>query len=77
MSYGYSVKLVSLNHSADGRLLGVRLGRVCIDRDIPVAEIAADLGVTRQTVYNWFVVYSTTHHSLSNSVEKIIKRLQK
>lgn len=54
MSYGYSNRLVELNNKADDRLLGVRLGRVCIAKDIPVSDVAIQLGVTRQTVYNWF-----------------------
>ena len=54
MSYGYSNRLIELNKKADDRLLGVQLGRVCIKRDVPVAEVATKLGVSRQTVYNWF-----------------------
>jgi len=54
MSYGYSKRLVQLNNKADQSLLGVRLGRVCIEYDVPVSVIAAKIGVSRQTVYNWF-----------------------
>ena len=54
MSYGYSARLVELNKQADTRLLGVRLGRVCIKKDISVSQVAAKLRVSRQTVYNWF-----------------------
>jgi hypothetical protein len=35
-------------------VLGVRLGRFCIARDIPIAHVADYFGVTRQTAYNWF-----------------------
>lgn len=54
MSYGYSKRLVKLNNSADQSLLGVRLGQVCIENDIPVSLVATNLGVSRQTIYNWF-----------------------
>ena len=33
---------------------GNRLGRWAIHLDFPVTKIALALGVTRQTVYNWF-----------------------
>ena len=33
--------------------LGVRLGRWAIFHDIPVSQISAATGATRQTVYNW------------------------
>lgn len=54
MSKGYSIKLYKLNQGADGTLLGVRLGRLCMTIDMPVSEVASRLGVSRQTVYNWF-----------------------
>jgi hypothetical protein len=59
MSYGYSKRLVQLNNNADQGLLGVRLGRVCIENDVPVSVVAAHLGVSRQTIYNWFCGVST------------------
>lgn len=34
--------------------LGNQLGRWAIYHDFPVTKIAKTLGVTRQTVYNWF-----------------------
>jgi hypothetical protein len=34
--------------------LGNQLGRWAIHLDFPVTKIAYALGVTRQTVYNWF-----------------------
>jgi len=54
MSYGYSNRLIELNKKADDSSLGVQLGRVCIDRDVPVSDVAVHLGVSRQTIYNWF-----------------------
>lgn len=34
--------------------LGNQLGRWAVYHDFPVTKIAKALGVTRQTVYNWF-----------------------
>jgi hypothetical protein len=51
---GYSIRIAEAIKSADGNLLGVQLGRLCLERDIPVAEIAFTLRVTRQTIYGWF-----------------------
>jgi transcriptional regulator with XRE-family HTH domain len=54
MIYGYSARLIDLNKKADARLLGVRLGRVCMKNNVPVSQVATKLGVSRQTIYNWF-----------------------
>jgi hypothetical protein len=54
MGYGYSVRLVHLNASADDKLLGVQLGRACIRNNVSVAEVSARLNVSRQTIYSWF-----------------------
>lgn len=54
MSQGYSLHLRDLNRRAPSKLLGVRLGRACIKHDIPVTVVAQRMGVSRQTVYNWF-----------------------
>jgi DNA-binding XRE family transcriptional regulator len=72
MSYGYSAKLIKLNKQASRKLLGVRLGRLCIKCDIPVAQVARKLGVSRQTVYNWFVGASSPRAELIPAVEKFI-----
>lgn len=72
MSYGYSAKLIKLNKQASRRHLGVRLGRVCIARDISVADVAYKLVVSRQTVYNWFVGASNPRPELVQSIEKFI-----
>ena len=53
-SRGYSYALVTAINAADPKLLGVRLGRVCVKQNISVTQVAKDLGVSRQTVYWWF-----------------------
>ena len=54
MSYGYSQQLVHANRRANKKSPGVALGRACISADWPVSEIAARIGVSRTTIYNWF-----------------------
>ena len=49
----YSPRIISLvKHSP--KTLGSQLGRWAVHLDFPVTKIAYALGVTRQTVYNWF-----------------------
>ncbi len=73
MSYGYSARLIALNKEANSKLLGVKLGRVCIKRDIPVSLVASELGVSRQTVYNWFTGANTPLNQSVGAVEALLK----
>lgn len=72
MSYGYSTRLIELNKKADDRMLGVRLGRVCIENDIPVLSVAISMGVSRQTVYNWFCGVTSPRAKQVADIETII-----
>lgn len=49
----YSQKIIGLVASTP-KTLGNQLGRWAVHLDFPVTKIARALGVTRQTVYNWF-----------------------
>lgn len=75
MSYGYSAKLVALNQQADRGSLGVRLGRACIKKNIPVSKVAYMLGVSRQTVYNWFVGKRSPQPMMVDMVARYLERL--
>ena len=55
MATGYSIRVAEAIQSASDTFLGVRLGRACLELDVPVTEVAQHLGVTRATVYSWFV----------------------
>ena len=61
---GYSIHLSELNKAGDRKNIGVRLGSHCIKRGIPVSAVAKKLGVTRQTVYNWFAGVSEPRKEL-------------
>ena len=77
MSYGYTVKLVTLNKSADKESLGVKLGRECIKYNVPVSHVADRLGVSRQTVYNWFTGESLPNEQTRKDIEKFINKIQR
>jgi len=77
MSYGYTTRLSRINKQADNASLGVKLGRVCIKREIPVAEVAYQLGVSRQTVYNWFEGTHFPHLDLTDAIEVLLKSYTK
>ena len=77
MKYGYSLRIADLNKKADGSLLGVKLGRLCIKNNVPVVEVSTLLKVSRQTVYNWFIADTYVHRDLVDLVEKYIALLQR
>ena len=76
MSVGYSLNLRDTNKRASGKLLGVRLGRVCIKEGVPATVVAQRLGVSRQTVYNWFRGSSNPASALHGIVENYITTLE-
>jgi DNA-binding transcriptional regulator YiaG len=77
MSYGYSAKLVALNRQADKENLGVRLGRACIKEDLSVSMVASALGVSRQTLYNWFMGKSSPQPMMVDLVTRYLARITK
>ena len=77
MSYGYSARIIGLNAKANQERLGVTLGRVCIALDIPVTIIARQTGVSKQTIYNWFIGSYEPRAGYKSVVENIIQDLDK
>ena len=75
MSQGYSLRLRDMNRKAPSTMLGVRLGRACIKHGIPATTVADRMGVSRQTVYNWFRGTSTPGPTVSRVVEQFIASL--
>lgn len=75
---GYSQQLVKAVRDADSRLLGVRLGRYCITKDIPIRDVAAYFKVPRQTVYNWFLGVHAPNKKYAQLIneyfEKVVNR---
>lgn len=77
MSYGYSARIVAKNNYHDESSLGIKLGRVCIALDIPVSKVAETLGVSKQTIYNWFVGAYEPQASCKAAVEALLQDLNK
>ena len=72
--YGYSTRIVHLNKAASARgNMGVKLGRECIKRGIPVAVLSDYLGVSRQTIYNWFSGATSPTGETKAAIEGILK----
>lgn len=72
MSYGYSARIVTANKKASIRSFGVRLGRACIKQDVPVFFVADKLGVSRQTIYNWFCGVTLPHKDAIPRIKKYL-----
>jgi hypothetical protein len=75
MASGYSVHVVEGVRTADGKRLGVQLGRLCVSRDIPVSRVSLSLGVSRQTVYSWFLGKSEPRPALFGAIETLLSTL--
>lgn len=75
MSNGYSHSIVQLVKKADSRLIGVALGRLCIERNIPVRQVAERFGVSRQTVYSWFTGKHIPKSDMLNKMHKFVVSL--
>jgi len=73
---GYSKKFATANKQADQAHVGVKLGKVCIDRDIPVPDVAEYLGVSRQAVYMWFLGRALPHPDMRMKIIEVTKKLK-
>ncbi len=76
MNNRYSLNTVLLNQQADQTRLGVKLGKKCIKLGVPVAIIAVRLGVSRQTVYNWFIGAYDPKPEVATEIKDLIKTLK-
>lgn len=51
---GYRQGLIELVQAGDTTKLVVRFAQHCVAKGISVPDVAAEFGVSRYTVYNWF-----------------------
>ena len=77
MSNGYSSRFIKTVNMADTGKLGVQLGNLCIEHDMPVQDVADHFGVTRATVYNWFKGVTNVPLSHQERVAEAIRMLLK
>ena len=73
---GYSLNLMLANKSADGKHIGVALGRICIKAGVSVSSIAERFNVSRQTVYNWFEGRVTPNNRMVEPIKEYITILK-
>lgn len=73
---GYSSRLIKDIQQAPQDLLGVQLGRVCVDHDISIADAAAFLGSTRMSVYAWFRGHVKVSDKYADKVRALIKLIE-
>lgn len=73
MTTGYALSTHLRNKAADQKNIGVRLGAYCIAHGISVVDVAAQLGVTRQAVYNWFIGQSAPRERMAARISELYK----
>jgi hypothetical protein len=54
MPRSYGDKFLVELKDGDPTRLGVKLGRLCVEANLPAAYVAKALGTSRTTVYAWF-----------------------
>lgn len=72
---GYTKFTAQDINEANPMLLGVKLGRLCVAKDIPVADVAEYLGLSRTTIYKWFIGKQVVSHKYIDKVETLIIKL--
>jgi hypothetical protein len=75
MPKGYSLLIANEIREANKSLLGVQLGKICLDRDIPVMDVAEFFDVSRVTVYAWFRGKTVVSGKYSDKMKKLIEKL--
>jgi len=75
MSKGYSTLMLQEINDANQTLLGVKLGRICVERDIPVTDVSEFFGVSRVTVYAWFRGKAVVSGKHADKMQKLIAKL--
>lgn len=74
---GYDSLFIRKVEEADQKPVVLQLADVCIEKNIPVTEVAALFGVTRATIYNWMTGLTTPNPRYLAMIPKITTRLSK
>ena len=72
---GYSLKLVEAIRGGDPSDPVIRLGKYCIENQVPVSDLATYFSVTRATIYNWFFGRMKPRQKRLQLLEDTLKRL--
>jgi len=74
---GYDSLFLRKVEDADQTEVVMLLADVCINKGIPMSEVAFLFGVTRATVYNWMTGRTVPHPRYRVEMPKIVSRLIK
>lgn len=77
ISRGYSTLFIRKVGEADQGDLVIQFANECIDRELPIAEIALRMEVTRATIYNWFTGKSSPRAHQQEKIRKTLARWQR
>ena len=72
---GYSQSVIEYNKKAK-ETPGTLLGQLCIALKYPVGQVAKDLNVSRQTVYDWFSGITKPSKHIEPKVIELINRIK-
>ena len=75
MSKIYRDSFIKAVNSADTNKLGVQLGNLCIEFDIPIKDAAEHFGVSYNMVYNWFKGLTNVPPEYQEAVAHAVKAL--
>ena len=73
---GYSQVIIEANQKAK-ETVGTLLGKLCISLKYPASQVAKDLSVSRQTVYDWFSGKAKPSRKLDQKIKELIVNLNK
>ena len=73
---GYSQNIIEANHKASDTT-GTLLGKLCIALKYPASQVAKELHVSRQTVYDWFSGKAKPSRKLDQKIKELIVNLNK
>ena len=76
-SRGYYTLFIRKVEEADQGDLVIQFANACIDRELPIAEIALRMEVTRATIYNWFTGKSSPRAHQQEKIRKTLARWQR
>jgi hypothetical protein len=75
MSKGYSLLTSREIKEANQSLLGVQLGVICVNKNIPVKDVAEFFNVSRVAVYSWFRGKTIVSGKHADKMHKLIAKL--
>lgn len=72
---GYRKSVYDEIMSSNSNSLGVRLGKMCVSKNIPVTDVASFFGISRQAVYLWFRGDVNPSKRHTEKLEKLLDKL--